>query len=95
MLNTPCHTPPPVAQSQVANTFAATLDAKSVRAQRKASASLKGVLLNSGLALPLMILVAQQRNGIVFYSELRHLKIISELYDKTHETLAQVSQGGQ
>ena len=42
------------------------------------------------LALPLLILMAQQRHAIAVQHQSPHLKLIAELYDKCQEALYQV-----
>lgn len=41
------------------------------------------------LALPLLVLVAQQRQAIMVRTEAQHIKFVVELYDKCHETTTQ------
>lgn len=61
-----------------------------VRNTRKSSMRLKEALLESNLAMPLCILIAQQRNCIVFVEQDHsHLKLIGKLYDQCQETLVQ------
>lgn len=61
-----------------------------VRNTRKSSIRLKEALLESNLAMPLCILIAQQRNCIVFVEQDHsHLKLIGKLYDQCQETLVQ------
>lgn len=61
-----------------------------VRNTRKSSMRLKEALLESNLAWPLCILIAQQRNCIVFEDQDHsHLKLIGKLYDQCQETLVQ------
>ena len=61
-----------------------------VRNTRKSSMRLKDALLESNLAMPLCILIAQQRNCIVFEDQDHgHLKLIGKLYDQCQETLVQ------
>jgi len=43
------------------------------------------------LALPLLIMLAQQRRYIAAQTDSPHLKLIAELYDKCQETLHLVS----
>jgi hypothetical protein len=42
-----------------------------------------------GLALPLLVMLAQQRQHIAAATDSPHLKLIAELYDKCQETLYQ------
>jgi len=55
----------------------------------RSASKLKEALMNSQLALPLAILIAQSRNYIAFHSDLQHLKMIGDLYDKCQETFIQ------
>ncbi|KAK0490679.1 transcription factor/nuclear export subunit protein 2-domain-containing protein [Armillaria novae-zelandiae] len=60
-----------------------------------AEASLKGpsrlgkTLVDSGLALPLLIQVAQQRQSSIYKAPDAHLKSLASLYDTTHGVLLQ------
>ena len=45
--------------------------------------------MKNGLVVPLFLLIAQQRGSVVFANETPHLKVLSELYDRCHETLEQ------
>ncbi|RWS14898.1 THO complex subunit 2-like protein, partial [Dinothrombium tinctorium] len=61
-----------------------------VRNTRKSSVRLKDALLESNLAMPLCILMAQQRNCILYCEqEHSHLKLVGKLYDQCQETLVQ------
>lgn len=60
-----------------------------IRNIKKSTLRLKEALLENNLAMPLCILMAQQRNCIVFQSENTHLKLIGKLYDQCQETLVQ------
>ncbi|XP_074593972.1 THO complex subunit 2-like protein [Brevipalpus obovatus] len=61
-----------------------------VRNTRKSSVRLKDTLLESNLAMPLCILMAQQRNCILFNDkESPHIKLVGKLYDQCQETLVQ------
>lgn len=54
-----------------------------VRNTKKSSMRLKDSLLDNNLAMPLCILMAQQRNCILFQEqEHSHLKLIGKLYDQ-------------
>ncbi|UYV64100.1 THOC2 [Cordylochernes scorpioides] len=61
-----------------------------IRNTKKSSARLKEALLEQELALPLCILMAQQRHCIVFRESGTHLKLVSTLYDQTQDTLVQL-----
>uniref|UniRef100_A0A3P8WX89 THO complex subunit 2 n=1 Tax=Cynoglossus semilaevis TaxID=244447 RepID=A0A3P8WX89_CYNSE len=61
-----------------------------IRNTKKSSQRLKDVLLDNELALPLCLLMAQQRNGVVFLEGgEKHLKLVGHLYDQCHDTLVQ------
>uniref|UniRef100_A0A673NMG8 THO complex subunit 2 n=1 Tax=Sinocyclocheilus rhinocerous TaxID=307959 RepID=A0A673NMG8_9TELE len=61
-----------------------------IRNTKKSSQRLKDVLLDHELALPLCLLMAQQRNGVVFSEGgEKHLKLVGKLYDQCHDTLVQ------
>ncbi|TMS14277.1 THO complex subunit 2 [Larimichthys crocea] len=61
-----------------------------IRNTKKSSQRLKDVLLDHELALPLCLLMAQQRNGVVFLEGgEKHLKLVGHLYDQCHDTLVQ------
>ena len=54
-----------------------------VRNTRKSSVRLKHTLLESNLAMPLCILMAQQRNCILFSEQKHsHIKLVGKLYDQ-------------
>lgn len=54
-----------------------------IRNTKKSSQRLKDVLLDHELALPLCLLMAQQRNGVVFLEGgEKHLKLVGHLYDQ-------------
>lgn len=54
-----------------------------VRNTRKSSMRLKDALLENNLAMPLCVLMAQQRNCILFKEqEHSHLKLVGKLYDQ-------------
>ena len=46
-------------------------------------------LCRHDLVVPLFLLIAQQRGACVFANDTPHLKVLSELYDRCHETLEQ------
>jgi len=57
---------------------------------KRSSQRLKEALLNNKLAIPLLLLIAQQRACIVYNeTESPHLKLVGKLYDQCQETLAQ------
>nr|XP_002128581.1 THO complex subunit 2-like [Ciona intestinalis] len=61
-----------------------------IRNTKKSSNRLKEALLEQNLALPLCLLMAQQRQGIVFHEgEDIHLKLVGKLTDQCHDTLVQ------
>ncbi|KAE8584287.1 hypothetical protein XENTR_v10020899 [Xenopus tropicalis] len=61
-----------------------------IRNTKKSSQRLKDALLEYELALPLCLLMAQQRNGVVFQEGgEKHLKLVGKLYDQCHDTLVQ------
>ncbi|KAG7282682.1 hypothetical protein CRUP_017608 [Coryphaenoides rupestris] len=61
-----------------------------IRNTKKSSQRLKDTLLDHELALPLCLLMAQQRNGVVFLEGgEKHLKLVGKLYDQCHDTLVQ------
>ncbi|XP_041075794.1 THO complex subunit 2-like [Polyodon spathula] len=61
-----------------------------IRNTKKSSQRLKDALLDHELALPLCLLMAQQRNGVVFLEGgEKHLKLVGKLYDQCHDTLVQ------
>lgn len=53
-----------------------------MRNTKKSSTRLKDSLLEQELALPLCLLMAQQRQGVVFHEEERHLKLVAKLTDQ-------------
>lgn len=59
-----------------------------VRNTRKSSLRLKDALLENNLAIPLCVLMAQQRNCILFREqEHSHLKLVGKLYDQVSDHL--------
>ncbi|XP_065124054.1 THO complex subunit 2 [Paramisgurnus dabryanus] len=61
-----------------------------IRNTKKSSQRLKDALLDHELALPLCLLMAQQRNGVVFSEGgEKHLKLVGKLYDQCHDSLVQ------
>ncbi|XP_046643816.1 THO complex subunit 2-like isoform X8 [Daphnia pulicaria] len=62
-----------------------------VRVTKKAAQRLKETLLESNLAIPLCLLIAQQRNCVVYReTENNHLKLVGKLYDQCQDTLVQL-----
>jgi THO complex subunit 2 len=64
-----------------------------VRNTKKSSQRLKEMLLEHQLAIPLCLLIAQQRNCVVYRetdSQLAHLKLVGKLYDQCQDTLVQL-----
>lgn len=60
-----------------------------IRNIKKSTYKLKDALMETNLAMPLCILIAQQRNCILYQSANTHLKLIGKLYDQCQETLVQ------
>nr|CAB3266946.1 THO complex subunit 2-like [Phallusia mammillata] len=61
-----------------------------IRNTKKSSNRLKEALIEQNLAIPLCLLMAQQRQGIVFHeSSDIHLKLVGKLTDQCHDTLVQ------
>ncbi|XP_045691270.1 LOW QUALITY PROTEIN: THO complex subunit 2-like [Phyllostomus hastatus] len=61
-----------------------------IRNTKKSSQRLKDTLLDHDLALPLCLIMAQQRNGVIFQEGgEKHLKLVGKLYDQCHDTLVQ------
>ncbi|XP_077559324.1 THO complex subunit 2-like protein isoform X3 [Haemaphysalis longicornis] len=61
-----------------------------LRNTKKSSQRLKEALLEQDLALPLCLLMAQQKNCILFRDqEASHLKLVGKLYDQCQDTLVQ------
>ncbi|XP_057353478.1 THO complex subunit 2-like [Manis pentadactyla] len=61
-----------------------------IRNTKKSSQRLKDALLDHDLALPLYLLMAQQRNGVNFQEGgEKHLKLVGKLYDQCHDALMQ------
>lgn len=58
-----------------------------IRNTKKSSQRLKDALLDHDLALPLCLLMAQQRNGVIFQEGgEKHLKLVGKLYDQASKT---------
>jgi len=60
-----------------------------VKNTRKTSARLKEALVESKLAMPLCILIAQLRDNLFFSQESSPLKLVGKLYDQCQETFVQ------
>lgn len=61
-----------------------------VRNTKKSSSRLKDALMEAELAMPLVMLMAQQRHCILFNEQQHsHLKLVGKLYDQCQETLVQ------
>ena len=61
-----------------------------VKNTRESSQRLKDCLIESGLAVPLVLLMAQQGNCVVYQeTEDDHLKLVGKLFDQCHDTLVQ------
>jgi THO complex subunit 2 len=61
-----------------------------VRNTKKSSHRLREALLEADLSLPLCLLMAQQRDGIIYREGAnRHLKLVCNLYDNCLDTLVQ------
>ena len=60
------------------------------RNTKRSSQRLKEVLMQNDLAVPLLLLIAQQRSCVVYnQTESPHLKLVGKLYDQCQETLVQ------
>ncbi len=61
-----------------------------VKNTRKSSQRLKDCLMEMNLAVPLVLLMAQQGNCVVYQeTEKDHLKLVGKLFDQCHDTLVQ------
>ncbi|GFQ66742.1 THO complex subunit 2 [Trichonephila clavata] len=61
-----------------------------LRNVKKSSQRLKESLLDQDLAIPLCLLMAQQRNCILYHeSDNSHVKLVGKLYDQCQDTLVQ------
>ncbi|GIY31131.1 THO complex subunit 2 [Caerostris extrusa] len=61
-----------------------------MRNVKKSSQRLKESLLDQDLAIPLCLLMAQQRNCILYHeSDNSHVKLVGKLYDQCQDTLVQ------
>ncbi|XP_068227072.1 THO complex subunit 2 isoform X2 [Palaemon carinicauda] len=57
---------------------------------KRSSVRLKEALLENNLAIPLLLLMAQQRNSVVYnQTESPHLKLVGKLYDQCQDTMVQ------
>lgn len=60
-----------------------------IRNTKKSSQRLKDALLDHDLALPLCLLMAQQRNGVIFQEGgEKHLKLVGKLYDQASKNVS-------
>ncbi|XP_042869618.1 THO complex subunit 2-like [Penaeus japonicus] len=60
------------------------------RNTKRSSLRLKEALLENDLAIPLLLLMAQQRSSIVYnQTESPHLKLVGKLYDQCQDTMVQ------
>ena len=54
-----------------------------IRNTKKSSQRLRDTVVDGELAIPLCLLIAQQRNGTVFFEDTSlHLKLVGKLYDQ-------------
>jgi THO complex subunit 2 len=61
-----------------------------IRNIRKPSVRLRDALMEGHLTIPLCLLIAQQRNGVVYVEETTdHLKLLGKLYDQCQDNLIQ------
>ncbi|XP_064083683.1 THO complex subunit 2-like isoform X2 [Macrobrachium nipponense] len=57
---------------------------------KRSSVRLKEALLENNLAIPLLLLMAQQRSSVVYnQTESPHLKLVGKLYDQCQDTMVQ------
>lgn len=64
-----------------------------VRNTKKSSTRLKDTLLEHDLALSLCLLMAQQRDGVIFHeSAAGHLKLVGKLYDQVKQAYYTLGQ---
>ncbi|KAK3866040.1 hypothetical protein Pcinc_028398 [Petrolisthes cinctipes] len=60
------------------------------RNTKRSSVRLKEALLDNHLAVPLLLLMAQQRSSVVYnQTESPHLKLVGKLYDQCQDTMVQ------
>ncbi|EDQ84834.1 uncharacterized protein MONBRDRAFT_34529 [Monosiga brevicollis MX1] len=66
------------------------ISTRQTRDRRKAVARLRAALKDDSMAIPLLILMGQQRESLVFHSdESLHLKLLGDTYDQLQQTLIQ------
>ena len=64
-----------------------------IKNTKKSSQRLKDALIDNNLAVPLCLLMAQQRNCVVYQeTENSHLKLVGNLFDQCQDTLVQFGQ---
>ena len=64
-----------------------------IKNTKKSSQRLKDALIDNNLAVPLCLLMAQQRNCVVYQeTENSHLKLVGILFDQCQDTLVQFGQ---
>ena len=64
-----------------------------IKNTKKSSQRLKDALIDNNLAVPLCLLMAQQRNCVVYQeTENDHLKLVGNLFDQCQDTLVQFGQ---
>ncbi|CAL4100396.1 unnamed protein product [Meganyctiphanes norvegica] len=60
------------------------------RNTKRSSQRLKDALMENDLAIPILLLMAQQRSSVVYnQTESPHLKLVGKLYDQCQDTMAQ------
>lgn len=63
------------------------------RNTKRSSQRLKEALIENDLAIPILLLMAQQRSSVVYnQTESPHLKLVGKLYDQCQDTMAQFGQ---
>lgn len=64
-----------------------------IKNTKKSSQRLKDALIDNNLAVPLCLLMAQQRNCVVYQeTDKDHLKLVGNLFDQCQDTLVQFGQ---
>lgn len=64
-----------------------------IKNTKKSSQRLKDALIDNNLAVPLCLLMAQQRTCVVYQeTEDSHLKLVGKLFDQCQDTLVQFGQ---
>ena len=64
-----------------------------IKNTKKSSQKLKDAVIDNNLAVPLCLLMAQQRNCVVYQeTENSHLKLVGNLFDQCQDTLVQFGQ---